>query len=416
MIPVRTAWAVLLISFLAAGCGGDKAVENLPQFSPPLGEPSPIVRGFFDPQDSSCETDGSQLRIAQNVQEVWMKGGFDYGQRSRWGGWELGGSVDDENTVHFEIEGRNTTLTCTATLLEPVFQGTCESTTSGSDFLGIGTCDFVFSRGAPREGVGEGSDQDGDGVPDGEDNCPSVANPNQADSDRDGRGDACDVPDSDEDGVPNEEDNCPGISNAEQGDRDEDGVGDACDSDDGEVDSDEDAVPDSNDTCPDHPNPYVPHWDRGVYLQEDFDDDGIGDPCDPDVEGDGIPNNEDPYNCRVDGPFELCPGAGGTSALDDDDGDSVNDFEDNCPPMPNPDQGDSNHDGIGDACHGESLFPDNDEDGVLDRFDNCEGIANPDQTDRDNDASGDVCDDCPAVYNPDQRDANHNGIGDVCEE
>lgn len=39
-------------------------------------------------------------------------------------------------------------------------------------------------------------DADGDGVPDGLDNCPAAANPDQADRDRDGLGDACDAGES----------------------------------------------------------------------------------------------------------------------------------------------------------------------------------------------------------------------------
>ncbi len=60
-----------------------------------------------------------------------------------------------------------------------------------------------------------GGDSDGDGVPDSTDNCPFVANADQADGDGDGVGDVCD--------------NCPATSNPDQTDTDLDGVGDACD-------------------------------------------------------------------------------------------------------------------------------------------------------------------------------------------
>ena len=75
-------------------------------------------------------------------------------------------------------------------------------------------------------------DLDGDGVQEygfQSDNCPNVHNPNQYDTDLDGRGDACD-PDIDNDGVLNNVDNCPGVFNFEQEDLDRDGRGDdACD-------------------------------------------------------------------------------------------------------------------------------------------------------------------------------------------
>lgn len=48
----------------------------------------------------------------------------------------------------------------------------------------------VFVNSSPSE------DMDGDGVNDSSDNCPDTANPNQADYDNDGIGDACDIPEN----------------------------------------------------------------------------------------------------------------------------------------------------------------------------------------------------------------------------
>lgn len=120
---------------------------------------------------------------------------------------------------------------------------------------------------APNASVYAGptdADKDGDGVPDSEDNCPTVFNPirpldidKQADSDGDGIGDACDkcpltpgescTPpssnDIDGDGVPNGEDNCPEDPNPGQEDADGDGKGTVCDLEPGGASCDDRANP-----------------------------------------------------------------------------------------------------------------------------------------------------------------------------
>ncbi|MEZ4374333.1 MAG: amidohydrolase family protein [Polyangiaceae bacterium] len=100
-------------------------------------------------------------------------------------------------------------------------------------------------------GMSVAGDADGDGVPDSEDNCPSIFNPvrpldggKQADYDNDNVGDVCDPcpleaasttcktfdpNDTDGDGVANLSDNCPAVENADQADADNDQKGDACD-------------------------------------------------------------------------------------------------------------------------------------------------------------------------------------------
>lgn len=71
-----------------------------------------------------------------------------------------------------------------------------------------------------------GPDPDGDRIVSEVDDCPNVYDPDQADRNGDGVGDACD--DEDGDGFVDAIDNCPTVLN-EQQDMDEDGIGDACD-------------------------------------------------------------------------------------------------------------------------------------------------------------------------------------------
>jgi len=70
----------------------------------------------------------------------------------------------------------------------------------------------------------------------------------------------------------------------------------------------------------------------------------------------------------------------------DSDNDGYYDLIDNCPLNSNPNQIDSNGDGIGDLCS------DLDEDGIIDSEDNCPSNFNPFQVDNDGDGIGDPCD------------------------
>ena len=191
-------------------------------------------------------------------------------------------------------------------------------------------------------------DADGDGIDDIADNCPMIANVDQADNDNDGMGDVCDD-DDDNDGILDVNDNCPWTANNDQSDIDGDGMGDICDD-----DMDGDGVLNDDDNCPTTAN----------ADQADLDGDGEGDVCDDDMDGDGVLNAND--NCLTfansdqadndnDGMGDVCD--------DDDDNDSVLDTADNCPMTPNTDQSDVNRDDIGDVCE------DCDEDGIINYYD-----------------------------------------------
>ncbi|AXG69883.1 receptor L domain protein [Kordia sp. SMS9] len=60
------------------------------------------------------------------------------------------------------------------------------------------------------------------------------------------------------------------------------------------------------------------------------------------------------------------------------------------------------------------IFDNCGEDGVISN-DNCQDVSNPDQLDTDSDGVGDACDNCPTVANNNQLDTDGNGVGDACQ-
>jgi len=137
----------------------------------------------------------------------------------------------------------------------------------------------------------------------------------------------------------------------------------------------------------------------------------------------------------------------------DSDTDGVGNLCDNCATTPNPDQEDTDGDFTGNACDADDdgdgilddgdgsmtigdnpctggntvgcddncreLFnpaqPDGDMDGFGNGCDNCGGVHNPNQQDQDLDGRGDVCDNCDQVPNVDQADLDMDAVGDACD-
>jgi len=219
-------------------------------------------------------------------------------------------------------------------------------------------------------------DSDGDGVSNCLDNCPTLANANQANADGDARGDACD--------------NCPTVANSTQANSDGDTLGDACDNcptttNQTQANVDGDSAGDACDNCPTVSN----------STQTNSDGDTLGDACD------NCPTTTNQTQANADGDSrgdvcDNCPTAPNSTQTNSD-GDTLGDACDNCPTTTNQTQTNVDGDSRGDAC------------------DNCPSVANNTQANADGDAWGDACDNCPTIFTATQSDVDNDGRGDVCD-
>ncbi len=166
--------------------------------------------------------------------------------------------------------------------------------------------------------------------------------------------------DTDNDGTPDCHDSCPNDPNKIAPGVCGCGVAD--------TDTDHDGTPDCNDACPSDPNKIAPGACGCGVADTDSDHDGTAD-C-----HDACPSD----------PNKIAPGACGCGVADtDSDHDGTADCHDACPSDPN------------------KIAP-----GVC----GC-GVAD---TDSDHDGIPNCHDNCPTVFNPDQRDTNGDGVGDAC--
>ncbi len=199
--------------------------------------------------------------------------------------------------------------------------------------------------------VHEPFDQDGDGVTDDRDQCPTIAEDRDGYQDEDG----CPDPDNDNDLITDDHDSCPNVPETVNQYKDDDGCADDIpDKDKDGIADDDDKCPDTggdvirvkgaNYGCPDTDKDGVPDkTDKCPTEKEDTDGYSDEDGCpDPDNDGDGIFDTED--QCvDVPGTPENngCP-------EDDQDKDGIIDRKDKCPKQPENYNGFQDEDGCPD--------------------------------------------------------------------
>ena len=270
------------------------------------------------------------------------------------------------------------------------------------------------------------NDTDSDGVINSLDNCVSIPNSDQLDTDSDQIGNVCDSDDdgdgindladafpldrlealdADADGIGNNADNCILTVNRDQLDTDADGLGNKCD-----LDDDGDGVNDDQDIFP---------LDSSENL--DTDNDGIGNNADDDNDNDGVNDVEDAFPLNPSESIDTDSDGTGNNADLDDDGDRILDDMDAFPLDPS-ESVDTDNDGIGNNAD-----DDDDNDGVNDVEDafplnpsesidtDSDGTGNNADLDDDGDGVPDEQDEFP-LLNTESEDSNNNGIGDNYED
>jgi len=232
--------------------------------------------------------------------------------------------------------------------------------------------------------------------------------------------------DSDGDGINDDVDNCPNIVNKGQWDLDSDSIGNECDADiDGDgfsnayeeslktlawkslsypgADSDNDGILEENDNCPTIANPF--QWDK--------DQDGRGNECDSDIDGDGYSNN-----AEIAAKTKVWDATSFPDSGLDNDGDTIINGLDNCINNANKYQSDNDGDGLGDHCD-----TDRDGDGYSNAEEKAAGVSSWDASvfpgwnvDTDGDTRVDGLDNCPNVSNFGQWDDDKDNIGNDCDD
>lgn len=233
----------------------------------------------------------------------------------RWVGVQLPLSIDGVGRFHLGTGLRLGPLVVGVNDIIPFLAGKNYKIYGANVYAGLNIPIFAHNK-KEKQKKAKKVDTDGDGIPDVEDHCPTVAGLEKYNG----------CPDTDGDGIPDNKDLCPEIAGVE--------AFKGC------PDTDGDGIPDSEDECPNI---------AGLKAFKG---------C-PDTDGDGIPDKED--KC----PTLKGPRANDGCPYEDADGDGVPDSEDLCPNVAGP------------AENKGCPYADTDKDGVIDKEDECINTPGP---------------------------------------